>query len=121
MKGVEYVFILDNTFLIFFKERTTLMKKEKSFQSELIDNIEFLFPECLILKNDPTYIQGIPDLLILFNNKWAMLECKRSPTAICRPNQEYYIDRLNKMSYARVVSPETKEAILDDLQNLFES
>ena len=64
-------------------------KLEKIFQSELIKELKALFPGCIILKNDPTYIQGIPDLLILFEDKWAALEVKKSITASHRPNQEF--------------------------------
>lgn len=65
-------------------------KKESEFQGSLIKKIKQRFPGCLVLKNDPTYIQGIPDLLILHNDKWAALECKKSkrenktkPTILC--------------------------------------
>ena len=69
-------------------------KLERIFQSELIKELKELFPGCIILKNDPTYIQGIPDLLILFEDKWAALEVKKSITASHRPNQEFYRAKL---------------------------
>ena len=92
---------------------------EKQFQRNLINKLQKRFPGCLILKNDPTYKQGIPDLLILFKNKWAMLECKKSLASTLRPNQKYYIDILSKMSFAKIISPENEEAILDELQQTF--
>ena len=75
----------------------------------------------MILKNDANYIQGIPDLLILFNDKWAMLECKRNKKASHRPNQEYYVDLLDKMSYAAFIYPENREDILNELQQALRS
>ena len=93
--------------------------KENKFQSQLIKDLKEKFPGCLVLKNDPNYIQGVPDLLILFNNNWAALECKRSGTASKRPNQEYYVKRLNDMSYASFVYPENKNEIIQELQKVF--
>ena len=95
--------------------------KENKFQSELIKDIKRLFPGCLVLKNDPNYIQGIPDLLILYGKRWAALECKRSATATVRPNQSYYVKRMNKMSFSRFIFPENKEEVLRELQSAFKS
>ena len=93
--------------------------KENEFQSELIKELKREFPGCMVLKNDPNYIQGIPDLLVLFKDKWAALECKRSEDASHRPNQEYYISLMDKMSFAKFIYPENKEEILDELQRSF--
>lgn len=95
------------------------MAKESDFQSKLIKNIKALFPGCVVLKNDPNYIQGIPDLLILYRDQWAMLECKRSKNSSHRPNQNYYVDILDEMSYAAFVYPENREDILNELQQTF--
>ena len=70
-------------------------------------------------KNDPTYIQGIPDLLILFEDKWAALEVKKSITASHRPNQEFYVNKMGRMSYANFIYPENKEVVLNELQETF--
>lgn len=94
-------------------------KLEKIFQSELIKELRELFPGCIILKNDPTYIQGIPDLLILFEDKWAALEVKKSITASHRPNQEFYVNKMGRMSYANFIYPENKEVVLNELQEAF--
>ena len=94
-------------------------KLEKIFQSELIKELKTLFPGCIILKNDPTYIQGIPDLLILFEDKWAALEVKKSITASHRPNQEFYVNKMGRMSYANFIYPENKEVVLNELQETF--
>lgn len=92
------------------------MAKESKFQASLIKELKEIFPGCVVLKNDPTYIQGFPDLLVLYRGNWAALECKRSSNASHRPNQDYYVDSLNEMSYAAFISPENREDILDELQ-----
>lgn len=92
---------------------------EKDFQLNLIKELEKEFPGCLVLKNNPNDIQGITDLLILYKNKWAALECKRGAKKSKRPNQDYYVDELNKMSFARFIYPENKEEILGELQQTF--
>lgn len=100
------------------------MKKENKFQRELIEDLEDLFPGCIVMKLDANYIQGIPDLLILYNEKWAVLECKRSEHEYIndqRPNQDYYIRVMNEMSFARFIYPENKEEVLDELQRAFRS
>lgn len=89
---------------------------ENKFQAKLIKKIKATFPGCVVLKNDANYLQGFPDLLVLHNSKWAALECKRSGNASHQPNQDYYITKLNEMSYASFVSPETEEVVLDELQ-----
>ena len=93
--------------------------KESKFQKELIDQLKEEFPGCIILKNDANYIQGIPDILILYRDRWAALECKKEEKAHHQPNQEYYISVMNKMSYARFIYPENKEEIIDELQRTF--
>lgn len=94
---------------------------ESQFQSKLIKRLKKLFPGCLVMKTDPTYIQGLPDLLILFNDRWAVLECKKSGKASHRPNQDYYVDRMNEMSFARFIYPENEEEVLNELQQTFET
>lgn len=93
--------------------------KENQFQAQLIKDIKERFPGAVVLKNDATYIQGIPDLLILFNDKWAALECKKVSSAHRQPNQEYYVDMLNKMSYASFICPENREEVMNELQQTF--
>lgn len=90
---------------------------ESGFQDRLIDKLKDLFPGCMVFKMDQ--IQGIPDLLILYKDKWASLECKRTARAKKQPNQEYYVGKMNEMSFSRFVSPENKEEVLDELQQIF--
>lgn len=94
-------------------------KLERDFQSSLITELKDLFPGCLVVKLDASYIQGIPDLLILYGKQWAVLECKRSLKAARRPNQDYYISLLNQMSFSRFINPENREEVLHELQQAF--
>lgn len=91
-------------------------KLERDFQRELIADLKRMFKGCIILKNDPTYIQGIPDLIILYGKRWASLEVKKSRTASHRPNQEYYVELMDDMSFSRFIYPENKEEVLYELQ-----
>lgn len=91
-------------------------KLERDFQAKLIKELKSIFPGCIIMKNDPDYIQGIPDLIILYKNKWAALEVKRSADATHRPNQDYYVDKMDDMSFAAFIYPENKEEVLYELQ-----
>ena len=95
------------------------MALERDFQAKLIKDLKNIFKGCIVLKNDPSYIQGIPDLIILFEDKWAALEVKKSRTASHRPNQEYYVDLMDGMSFASFIYPENKEEILYELQQSF--
>ena len=79
-----------------------------------------MFPGCIVVHLDPNEIQGIPDLLILYNDMWAALEGKKSATASHRPNQDYYVDLMNQMSFASFIYPENKEEVLHELQQAFE-
>jgi hypothetical protein len=92
---------------------------EIRFQANLIRDLKQIFVGCIILKNDPTYIQGIPDLIILYEDKWAALECKRGMHDPVQPNQEYYITTLNQMSFAKIICPENREEIINGLQQAF--
>lgn len=96
-----------------------MSKIEGEFQSDLIKDLERLFPGCIVTKLDTSYIQGIPDLLILYKNKWATLECKRNAQAKKQPNQPYYVKEMNNMSFSRFIYPENKEEVLRELQQAF--
>lgn len=96
-------------------------KEERQFQAKLIKDIKERFPGCIVMKNDPNYIQGIPDLLVLHEKHWASLECKRSEDSPHRPNQDYYVDKMNNMSFSRFIFPENKEEVLNELEQSFKS
>ena len=85
---------------------------ESSFQGQLIKELKKMFPGCIVTKNDSSYIQGIPDLTIFYKDKWATLECKQNARAKRQPNQEYYVGRMNEMSFSKLICPENKEEVL---------
>lgn len=92
---------------------------ENKFQSKLIKELKEEFPGCMVLKNDPTYIQGVPDLLVLYKDRWAGLEVKKSAKAKHQPNQDYYVNKMNEMSYSSFIYPENKEDVLNELRTTF--
>ena len=92
---------------------------ESEYQSKLIKKIKRMFPNCYVLKNDTDYLQGIPDLLILYQDKWAMLEVKADRLAPNQPNQTWYICELNDMSFAAFIYPDIEEEVLHALQQAF--
>ena len=94
---------------------------ESKFQADLIKDLKKIFPGCIVMKNDSSYIQGIPDLLVLYKDKWAALECKKNARASKQPNQEYYVGMMNDMSFAQFICPENKEDILNDLYKTLQS
>lgn len=94
---------------------------ESAFQSRLIKEIKERFPGSIVLKNDPTYIQGIPDLLVLHKNHWAALEVKKGKNASHRPNQDWYIEHMDEMSFASFIYPENKEETLNAMARSFET
>ena len=94
---------------------------ENKFQSGLKKELKERFPGCIVTKLDSGDIQGIPDLLVLYEDKWATLECKKNANAKRQPNQEYYVGRMNEMSFSRFICPENKEEVLHDLQQSFEA
>lgn len=93
--------------------------RENAYQARLIKKIKKLLPGCMVLKNDANYIQGIPDLTVFYNDHWAVLECKRSANEIHQPNQDYYVEQLNEMSFARFIFPEVEEEVLNELLRSF--
>lgn len=94
---------------------------ENRFKTKLVKELKDRFPGCIITHLDPNEIQGIPDLLILYKDKWVALEGKKTADASIRPNQLYYVDRMNAMSYASFIYPENKERVLDEISQLFKS
>ncbi len=90
---------------------------ESKFQHELIGELEKMFPGALIYKNETK--QGFPDLTVLYENRWALLECKKSQNASHQPNQDYYVNMANNMSFSRFIYPENKQEVLDELQQAF--
>lgn len=94
-------------------------KIESVYQRQLCDKLYEMFPGCFIMANDPDQYQGIPDLVILFENKWAMLEVKFSEASPRQPNQEHYVNMFNDMSFASFIYPENEEEVLEELKSRF--
>ena len=94
---------------------------ENRFKTNLIKDLKNLFPGCIVVHLDPNEIQGIPDLLVLYKDKWAALEGKKTANASVRPNQSYYVNKMNDMSYAAFVYPENKEEVLYEISRVFQS
>lgn len=95
--------------------------RESVYQGKLVKKLRNLFPGCVVIKLDPDYMQGVPDLLVLYSSNWAALEVKRSARSENQPNQEYYVDLLDSMSFAAFVYPENEEEVLHDLELAFQS
>lgn len=94
---------------------------ENSFKSKLKKEIKERLPGAIVTLLSPNDIQGIPDLIVLFKNRWAALECKKSAKEPHRPNQDYYVEKMNKMSYSSFIYPENKEQILNEMERAFRS
>lgn len=96
---------------------------EGAYKTKLRKRIEAMFPGCIILKNDAGYLQGVPDMIILFRTKWATLETKRKyprpGSSDFEPNQEYYIELMDHMSFSRAIYPENEDEVLSELQQAF--
>ena len=92
---------------------------ERDFQKGLIKELKNRYPGCIVLKNDPNYKKAIPDLTVLYNDKWATLEVKASAKASHVTNQDLYVERMNKMSFSAFIFPENKEDVLNELDGHF--
>lgn len=92
---------------------------ERTFQSNLIKDLKDKFEGSIVIKTDPRYKQGLPDLIIFHKDKWAALECKANPKSHKQPNQEYYVKKMNDMSFARFITPENKSEVINELQRFF--
>lgn len=95
--------------------------RESEYQTLVIKKLEEIFPGCVVIKNDPTYRQGFPDLTVFYNDRWAVLEVKTSEKARTRPNQEHYVEKLDNMSFAAFIFPDNEEDVLNELQRSFSS
>lgn len=91
------------------------VKLETEIQKDIKDKISDILPGSIVLKNDPNQLQGVPDLSVLWEGKWAFLEVKQKEDSPHRPNQDYYIKKADYMSYGRFISGETEEEVLEEL------
>ena len=95
------------------------MIPEREYQKGLVKRLKAKFPGCYVIKNDAQLKQGIPDLLVLYKDKWVALEVKKTKTAGHRPNQDLHVKRMNEMSYASFIFPENEEQVLKELEEVF--
>lgn len=93
--------------------------RENRYQAGLIKRLKELFPGCVVVKNDSSYMQGIPDLTVFVGDRWAMLEIKKDAKARSQPNQEYYVNLFNEMAFAAIIDPSNEEDVLNELQRAF--
>lgn len=93
--------------------------KESVFQSHVIRRLKMEFPGCVVLKNDSSILQGVPDLIVLYHDRWAMLEVKASSRSRAQPNQRYYVELFDEMSFGAFIYPENEEEVIRDLQHAF--
>ena len=94
---------------------------ENRYQAQLIRTLKRRFPGCVVLKNDPNYVQGILDLTILHQHCWALLEVKDSFDSPRQPNQEFYVKLFSELSFAAFIYPENEEEVLDAMEEAFAS
>lgn len=97
------------------------MPLERNYQAGLIKRIERLFPGCYVRKIDVQ--QGWPDLLILWGPNWALLEVKKKPPTASdfEPNQEWWIEHFDQMSFSACIYPENEKEVLNALQQTFQA
>lgn len=93
--------------------------KENKYQAHVIQRLKTEFPGVFVLKNDPNYIQGMPDITVLFENKWATLEVKRCQDASHQPNQDYYVKQMNQIGFSRFIFPENEDDVFVELSEHF--
>lgn len=95
-------------------------KLESDFQGKLIKELKERFPGCIVMKNDSGYLQGVPDLTVLYKDKWATLEDKREKNAAHQANQDWYVEKMNGMSFSAFIYPENKEEVLNAMEQSFQ-
>jgi hypothetical protein len=99
------------------------MAGESRFRDDFNEELKHLFPGAILLKNDSSYLQGVPDWTFLWEDRWAAFELKGSYKDFRSnriPNQAYYVGQMNAMSFASFVYPENKDEVLDGLQHAFQ-
>lgn len=92
---------------------------EGKFKETLNRELMQRFPGCYILKNDSSFLQGVPDIQVLWKDRWAMLEAKKASNAAKQTNQDWYIKVFNKMSFAAFIEPGNMEEVLDAMESAF--
>lgn len=94
---------------------------ESDFQKEYVLELEETFPGSMIIRGNSSWRQGVPDWMLLHGPNWAALELKRDAKAVKQPNQPYYVEKMNAMSYASFVYPSNAKAVIREIQQAFGS
>lgn len=96
---------------------------EGKYKTELTKRIYERFGNrCVVVRLDSALMQGISDMLVLFEGgMWAALEAKTRGNAARQPNQEFYVQKLNDMCFAAFIYPENEEAVLNELEEEYQS
>lgn len=90
------------------------MVLERDFQHKLVKRLRTEIPGSIVMKADANQVQGIPDLLILAHGRFASLEVKRSASASHRPNQDYFVQKINDDGgFASFVDPSNEDDVVD--------
>lgn len=120
MRKKSFIF---KTLLVLNRKGETMgkTKQEREFQPKLVKEIEGRFPDAIVISKFDSLRQGFPDLLILDGRNWAALECKKNAKASKQPNQPYYVEKMDGMSFSRFISPENKEEVLNELERSFQA
>lgn len=92
---------------------------ERDYQKYLVGALRARYPGCIVLKNDSSHIQGIPDLVVFNGPRYAMLEVKISPRAKHQANQDHYVSLFDTWSFGAFVFPENEEEVLSGLDAYF--
>lgn len=90
------------------------MTPEGRFKRRIKKRIREYLPGCFMHEMKAGK-QGIPDTLIIFRKRWALLEFKESENAHHRPNQDYYVALFNDLGFSRFVYPENEIEVMNDL------
>lgn len=87
---------------------------ESEFQKDFVIRLQSQYPGAVVFKTDPN-ILSFPDLMMLHGSRWAAFEMKKEKDADQQPNQEWWVNRLNRMSFASFLYPENEEEVLREL------
>lgn len=93
---------------------------EGPYKTQLTRKIRKRLPGAMVLRLDANHLQGVPDILVLYGEKWGSLEGKANPDAPYQPNQQYYVDLMNQMSFSAFINPSNEEEVLRALQHALE-
>ena len=69
---------------------------ENKFKTKPIKEIRERLPGAIVLHINPPP-QGLPDPLVLNRERWAALEGYTETNSSHRPNQDYWIEKMNGM------------------------